>query len=82
MTGNKLTTIPSGTETNLIHSYELRMWIDENLMISDTNEDADYSTSEYEDLFASVKVRVVGDFLEKSVYGIMVEAFIWQTEQQ
>ncbi len=42
-------------------TYQLRMWISDDILISDTNEDADYSTSEYENLFASIKITAKGD---------------------
>ena len=55
-------TIDEETSSNITKSYSLRMWLDENILISDTNGDAAYTTGAYESLFASVKVRVNGDF--------------------
>ena len=60
-------TVPAGTTSNIEHKYTLRMWIDENVTISDTNPDADYTTSEWNDAYTSLKVRVVGDFEEKEI---------------
>jgi hypothetical protein len=37
------------------------MWISDKILISDTDENADYTTSEYEDLFASIKVTAKAD---------------------
>ena len=60
-------TVPAGTTSNIEHKYTLRMWIDENVTISDTNPDADYTTSEWNDAYTSLKVRVVGDFEYKDM---------------
>ena len=60
-------TIPANQTSNIEHKYTLRMWIDENVTISDTNPDADYTTSEWNDAYTSLKVRVVGDFEYKEV---------------
>ena len=60
-------TVPAGTISNIEHKYTLRMWIDENVTISDTDPNADYTTSEWNDAYTSLKVRVVGDFEEKEV---------------
>ena len=60
-------TVPANQATNIEHNYVLRMWIDENVTISDTNPDADYTTSEWNDAYTSLKVRVVGDFEQKEV---------------
>ncbi len=53
--------IDAGTSSNVQRNYVLRMWIDEKLLISDTDEDADYTTDEYNELFASVKVTAKAD---------------------
>ena len=60
-------TVPANQETNIEHKYVLRMWIDENVTISDTDPNADYTTTEWNDSYASLKVRVVGDFEEKTL---------------
>ena len=60
-------TVPANQETNIEHKYVLRMWIDENVTISDTDPNADYTTTEWNDSYASLKVRVVGDFEEKKL---------------
>jgi len=60
-------TIPAGTTSNITHNYSLRMWIDNNIMISNTNPNADYTTSEWNDSYASLKVAVYGDFVEKTI---------------
>ena len=60
-------TIPANQTSNIEHKYTLRMWIDENVTISDTDPNADYTTAEWNDAYTSLKVRVVGDFEWKEV---------------
>ena len=64
-------TIPANQTSNIEHKYVLRMWIDENVTISNTNPDADYTTTEWNDAYTSLKVRVVGDFNPKELPGMM-----------
>ena len=64
-------TISANQEENISHNYVLRMWIDENVTISDTNPNADYTTAEWNTAYASLKVRVVGDFNPKELPGTM-----------
>ena len=60
-------TVPANQTNNIEHKYTLRMWIDENVTISDTDPDADYTTTEWNDAYTSLKVRVVGDFEKKEI---------------
>ena len=46
-------------------TYRLYMWIDENIVIG--NVDYDYTTDEWKNLFASIKVNVTGDFSNKNL---------------
>ena len=59
-------TILKDNETTFTRTYELRMWLSDKVLISDTYEGADYTTSEFRQRYASVKVSVFGDFNEKS----------------
>ena len=59
-------TILKDNETTFTRTYELRMWLSDKVLISDTVENADYTTSEFRQRYASVKVSVFGDFNEKS----------------
>ena len=59
-------TVDNGT-SNYSKTYKIRMWLDENVLISDTNSNASYSASTYKNHYASIKVRVVGDFEEKTM---------------
>ena len=52
---------------NITINYELRVWIDENVFISDTNDSADYKASTWKDTYASIVVSVYGDFQEKDM---------------
>ena len=56
-------TYTDSKEVNL--TYKLRVWVDDDITISDTDESADYKTDEWQKLYASIKIRVDGDFLEK-----------------
>ena len=53
------------TTTEIKRTYKLRMWLSEDVFISDTNPEADYSTDVFRNGFASVKISVFGDFKEK-----------------
>ena len=59
-------TILKENETTFTRTYELRMWLSDKVLISDTVENADYTTSEFRQRYASVRVSVFGDFNEKS----------------
>jgi len=56
--------ILNGTTNEVIHNYKLYMWISDEIKVGNS-EDDDYSISEWNNLFASIKVRVIGDFEEK-----------------
>ena len=51
--------------SSIERTYELRMWLDEKIVISDTEDYADYSTSEFENRYASIMVSVSGDLDSK-----------------
>ena len=56
-------TISANTTSEVNNKYRLYMWIDEDTVIGNVNQD--YTMKEWEDVFASVKVSVTGDFVEK-----------------
>ncbi len=60
-------TVDANTTTELVRRYKLRMWLDENVVISDTASDAIYNTTEYKNKYATIKLTVAGDFQEKEV---------------
>lgn len=59
-------TIPKNTTVKRTIEYELRMWISDGVRISDTDAH-DYTTSVFNDSYASVIVSVHGDFATKTV---------------
>ena len=63
-TDNELLIPGSGSSNK---TYKLRMWLSEDVLISDTEPDADYTATDYKNHYASIKVRVVGDFEEKTM---------------
>ena len=62
----EIATIPAGTTNMITKNYSLRMWIDENVTISDTSSSADYTTSEWNNTYANMIINVVGDLNEKT----------------
>ena len=60
-------TFPKNTQTEVTKTYKLRFWLSGNVLISDTDANADYKTSEWKNGFASVKITVNGDFNKKDV---------------
>ena len=59
-------TILRENETEFTRTYKLRMWLSDRVLISDTYEGTNYTTSEFRQRYASVRVSVFGDFTEKS----------------
>ena len=58
-------------ETPITISYELTMWISDNVLISDSVTELEgrsiYTTEEFKNSYASIKVEVYGDFMEKDL---------------
>ena len=66
-------TVDRNNATVVNKTYKLRMWLSEDVLISDSNPNANYKATGYENYYASVKVSVYGDFVEKSIpYNYMV----------
>ena len=60
-------TIPRNTNTEIIKTYRLYMWVSDSIRIGNTT-DADYDVDTWNtDVYASVKVNVTGDFNEKNL---------------
>ncbi len=60
-------TIPRNTNTEIIKTYRLYMWISDSVKIGNTSE-ADYDMETWNnEVYASIKVNVTGDFNEKVV---------------
>ena len=70
-------TIPASSSSEVSKHYKLRMWLSEDVTISDTDPNATYNTTEYRNKYASVKVVVAGDFVEKEApkpaYNVIAE---------
>lgn len=64
-------TIASNIEEEIERTYRLRMWIDGNVLISDTDPNANYTAhsgiNDYNKHYATIKVGVIGDFEEKKI---------------
>ena len=58
-------TINKNTINEVVHSYKLYMWISNDTVIG--NVDQDYTMEEWKSIFASIKVNVSGDFNEKEL---------------
>ena len=58
-------TINKNTTSEVSITYRLYMWISNNTVIGNVNQN--YTTEEWKNLFASIKVDVAGDFNEKSI---------------
>jgi len=64
-------TIPANTNEEINRTYRLYMWIAEDTLIG--NVDEDYTLEEWNDVYASIKVGVIGDFIEKNLNFNFVE---------
>ena len=58
-------TISKNTTREVSITYRLYMWISNNTVIGNVNQE--YTTEEWKNIFASIKVDVAGDFNEKSI---------------
>jgi len=59
-------TIDASTSNEVSRKYKLRMWLDEEVIISDSEPNANYTTDEFKNGYATIKLIVAGDFEEKS----------------
>ena len=58
-------TINKNTTTEVTHTYRLYMWISNDTIIGNVNQD--YTMEEWNGVYASIKVNVTGDFNEKDI---------------
>ena len=58
-------TINKNTINEVVHTYKLYMWISNDTVIGNVNQD--YTMEEWKSIFASIKVNVSGDFNEKEL---------------
>ena len=60
-------TIPKNTTNEVVHTYRLYMWISDSVRIGNTS-DVDYDIETWNnEVYASIKVNVTGDFNEKEL---------------
>ena len=69
-------TINKNTINEVVHTYRLYMWISNDTVIG--NVDQDYTMEEWKSIFASIKVNVSGDFNEKA---LSVETSCFTTQE-
>ena len=63
--------VDKNTTDEIEITYKLRMWISDDVVISESDPDADYTPDEFKNRYASVKVAVEGD-LENKVLPLLV----------
>ena len=59
-------TINSNTSNEVNRYYKLRVWLDESVIISDSLLTANYTATEYPNKYATILLKIVGDFSEKA----------------
>ena len=60
-------TIDANTDTNVSKKYKLRAWLSDEVIISDTEANANYNTTEFPNKYATIKVSVNGDMTYKEM---------------
>ena len=58
-------TVNANTNSEVTRRYKIRMWLSEDVIISDTEPNANYNTTEYKNKYATIKLTVAGDLQEK-----------------
>jgi len=58
-------TIPKETNTEISHTYRLYVWISDTINVGN-RPDRDYTMEEWNNIFASISIRVLGDFIDKT----------------
>ncbi len=61
-------TVDASTSTEVVKRYKLRMWLADTVIISDSDPNATYTTAEYKNKYATIKLTVHGDFMKKELY--------------
>ena len=54
-------------KSSIDRTYKLRFWLSEDVLISDTEANADYTTSVFENSYVSIKVTVYGDMTSQDL---------------
>ncbi len=64
-----------GNTNSVSHTYKIRVWVDENVIISETESGNHvYTPSEYKNLYATVKIAVKGETQDGSMYTVTFDA--------
>lgn len=58
-------TIPANTKEEITKNYMLKVWVRDDILISDSNPNANYTTDEWNNSYISLKLSSYGDFVEK-----------------
>lgn len=58
-------TIPANTKEEITKNYILKVWVRDDILISDSNPNANYTTDEWNNSYISLKLSAYGDFVEK-----------------
>ena len=67
-------TIPKDSNSETVHTYRLYVWITKEIRVGNAPQ-VDYTLEEWNNLFANVKVKVVGDFVEKEKEDVIKVTF-------
>ena len=59
------------TDEKIKHTYRLRAWISDSVLISDSDSKANYTTGEYRNSYTSIKINVVGNLQENDINMIL-----------
>ena len=59
--------IAENTNSEIEKTYKLRVWISDNVVISETDPNRDYTPDEFKNGYASIKVAVEGDLEDKEL---------------
>ena len=69
-------TIPKNTNSEITHTYRLYMWIGDEVVIGNIeNPEINYDIDTWNNIFASIKVSVNGDFDDKALDHTLTEKF-------
>lgn len=60
-------TVSANTLVESTKTYTLKAWVSEDVLISDTNINADYTADDWNISYISLKISVYGDFVEKDL---------------
>ena len=59
--------VNENTTTEIERTYRLRVWVSDSIIVSDSDPNRDYTTEQFKNLYASVKIAVEGDLEDKKL---------------